>query len=294
VTTAVLVATSLRPSVLLGGFQTASASLGADAALLLCAVLYLHGVARLRQRGRQWRATWAASFCAGLVVVFIAVGSGLAAYDDDNFTAHVVQHVLLMMVAAPLLVLGRPLTLILQSAPRRIQGPLARLLRALAGSRTAALLVFVLFFGAMWAYFLTPLYGLSIRHPVLHYGAHVAFLLLGVSYFQLALSPERKARGDRFRQVATLVAGMPVEMYLGFTLHALDHSLGQGTTTASVRAGGAVFWWLTMLVSGFTLAVLIWQWLAEDERLARRHDALVETDLSGRSPTAGYAVQGED
>jgi len=58
-------------------------------------------------RVRKWAPWCGAAFVAGMVVLFKAVGSGLARYDDRP-SVIVVQHVLLMMVAPPLVVLGRP------------------------------------------------------------------------------------------------------------------------------------------------------------------------------------------
>lgn len=96
-------ATLLRPSV---------DPLSAVAVVALGAV-YLAGTRRLVARGRRWPAARTASFLAGVGVLAVATQSGLAAYDTALFSVHVIQHLLLSMVAPPLLALGAPVTLLL-------------------------------------------------------------------------------------------------------------------------------------------------------------------------------------
>jgi cytochrome c oxidase assembly factor CtaG len=263
--------------VLLTGFRTGWLSLLADGSIGFVALGYLLGVWRLRQKGRRWPFWNTASFECGIVVVFISLCSGLAAYDDDNFSAHVVQHVLIMMVAPPLLVLGRPLGLLIQSANRSVQVRTIAVLRSGALRLAASLGSGLAYYAVMWAYFLTPWYGASARSSVLHEVTHGVFFLVGLCYWQALLGFEHVGRRpSRVLRVAAILAGMPVEMYLGFLLHSFPGAIGPGTTAASTRAGGEVFWWLTMLVSGLALGLALAQWVFEDERAAARKDATAE------------------
>ena len=70
---------------------------------------YVRGVRRLAARGRAWPAARSASFLTGLAVIVVATQTGIARYDIALFSAHVLQHILLSMVAPVLLVLGAPL-----------------------------------------------------------------------------------------------------------------------------------------------------------------------------------------
>src|SRR5262245_47671593 len=94
------------------------------------AAFYVGGLRRLRARGRSWPTARTVAFVSGLVVILVATGSGLAVYDDVLFSLHVVQHVLLGMVAPLLLVLGAPVTLALQSGSRSTQRRLLRVLHS--------------------------------------------------------------------------------------------------------------------------------------------------------------------
>jgi cytochrome c oxidase assembly factor CtaG len=75
----------------------------------------------------SWRA---GSFFLGLFLIWLAVGSPLAAFDEELLTVHMIQHLLLMTVAPPLILIGAPVMPLLHSLPRRfvqsILGPLLR------------------------------------------------------------------------------------------------------------------------------------------------------------------------
>ena len=84
----------------------------------VAAGLYLWGVLRVRRRhpARPWPLYRTALFLGGLAVVVIATESGIGSYDDVLFWDHMVQHLLLLMVAPPLLVVGQPFTLLLHAS----------------------------------------------------------------------------------------------------------------------------------------------------------------------------------
>ena len=97
-----------------------------NAGLTVLAIGYATGAWRVGQRHprRPWPAARTGAFLAGLAVIVVATQSSAGVYDDTLLSAHMVQHVLLIMVAPPLLIYGRPLTLMLHSArqPRACPG----------------------------------------------------------------------------------------------------------------------------------------------------------------------------
>src|SRR5258706_11184425 len=96
------------------------------AAIGAAAVLFLLGgrmSATASDAGKRWRG---AAFYAGLATLGLAVGSPIDAYAGQLFWVHMVQHVLLMMVAPPLLLLGRPWPRIVRPLPLGLRRPLAR------------------------------------------------------------------------------------------------------------------------------------------------------------------------
>ena len=69
-------------------------------------------------------------FLAGLAVVVMATESGIGAYDDVLFWDHMIQHLLLIMVAPPLLVVGQPVTLLMHASRNPLHTWVKRLLRS--------------------------------------------------------------------------------------------------------------------------------------------------------------------
>ena len=88
--------------------------------VLVPAAAYLFGVRRLHARGDAWPVARTLSFIGGgLGTITLATLSGIAAYDTSLFAVHMVQHMLLSMVATVFLALGAPITLALRLLPRR-------------------------------------------------------------------------------------------------------------------------------------------------------------------------------
>ncbi|MGH9104992.1 MAG: cytochrome c oxidase assembly protein, partial [Acidimicrobiales bacterium] len=139
--------------ILLLGVQTGWLDLLADALEALTLVLYLLGLHRLARRGRPWPAWSTAAFVLGVVALWAAVGSGLAAYDELNVTMHVIQHILLMMVAPPLLALGKPVTLAAQAARRQNQVRLLKVVHSpVVAGLTFPVVAFLVYYGTMYTY----------------------------------------------------------------------------------------------------------------------------------------------
>jgi putative membrane protein len=89
-------------------------------ALVALTLLYSRGWYRLSKALPKLISTWRlVAFAAGIVSLWVAVGSPLAALDEQLLTAHMVQHLLLMIVAAPLILLGAPTITLLHGLPRR-------------------------------------------------------------------------------------------------------------------------------------------------------------------------------
>jgi putative membrane protein len=108
-----------------------SAPLGVDVSLCVAALIYTIGWLRLRIVFPNLIPAWRlAAFSAGIVSLWIAIGSPLEAFDDVSLSVHMVQHLLLMAVAPPLILLSAPTLPLLRAIPRWIirsaVGPLFR------------------------------------------------------------------------------------------------------------------------------------------------------------------------
>ncbi|HJQ85578.1 MAG TPA: cytochrome c oxidase assembly protein, partial [Candidatus Binatia bacterium] len=175
-----------------GGAPPTPATLG-DARVLepgvvvplgLTAICWLAGVIALWRdagAGRGVRATEAASFVAGWVVLAIALASPLHPLGRAVFSAHMTQHELLMLVAAPLLVAGRPLVPFLHGLPRSWRAPLARFFRRrpLASAwdaLTHPLVAWAVHALTLWAWHAPRLYTAAVAHEGVHAAQHASFL----------------------------------------------------------------------------------------------------------------------
>ncbi len=180
------------------GFQYSLQHLpwGATLSLLVTLSLYLRGWRALRlSRPEQVPAWRAGCFAGGIVAVWIALASPLDALSGVLLTAHMIQHLLLMSVAPPLLVLGAPMVPLLRGLPRFVVkeglGPLfslhvVRSIEQLLASRVFAWLVLnVTFIG----WHVPAAYGLALRSPGWHELEHICFLLTSVLFWWHIIAP---------------------------------------------------------------------------------------------------------
>jgi putative membrane protein len=119
-----------------------------------------------------------AAFLLGMLALAFALASGIERYDTSLFSVHMIQHVLLMLVAAPLIALAAPITLILRlSAPatrKRWILPVlhSRILRVIAHPVVA----WTMFAAMMWGVHFSPLFNASLEDPLVHDLEHALFL----------------------------------------------------------------------------------------------------------------------
>src|SRR6202042_1639095 len=102
------------------------------AIVVVFAALYLWGAWRVGRRhpARPWPWWRTALFLGGLLVVVLATESGIGAYDDVLFWDHMIQHLMLIMIAPPLLVLGQPVTLLLHASRNPVHTWAKRVVRS--------------------------------------------------------------------------------------------------------------------------------------------------------------------
>ena len=244
---------------------------------VLCAVAYwyLRADWRLAGRGRRWPARRTASFMLGLVSIDLAIQSPVATFTASYFQAHVVQHLLLMVVAPPLLALGAPSTLFLQTSSRSRKTLWLKVLKSRGFALlTFPLTVFVLYFGIMFAFFLTSLINFAMLHMWVMDSFNVAFLLGATLYWWplVGLDPIVHWRmGYGARMVSILIAGPP-EVILGLAILSSSRPIASMYTLASTRAGGGLLWVATEASALIGFIPVFLQWARADERAAKRID----------------------
>lgn len=165
----------------------------ASAALIALAALYLLGVVRVRRRhpARPWPLRHSLAFLAGLAVVAIATQSSIGVYDNVLFSVHMVQHVLLIMAAPPLLVTGRPVTLALHAW----RNPVHKAVRGLVRSRSVTVLTRPAVATALYCTVVAgthtpPFMDLVLENEAVHEAEHVLYLFAGYVFFLAVLGTE--------------------------------------------------------------------------------------------------------
>jgi putative membrane protein len=270
--------------------------------LVLAAGLYLYGAHRLRSRGDRWPALRTVLFLVpGLGSVAFVTVSGLEAYDTTLLSVHMVQHMVLTMVAPIFLALGAPVTLALRTLPTRPR----RVLTGVLHSRAARVLAFPLvayaiFVANPFVLYFTGLYRLTLEHAWLHELVHAHFIATGCLFFWplLGLDP-LPGRWPYPGRALLMVLSTPFHAVLGLTVMQSRDLLGGDWYPSlhlswadphadQVLAGG-ILWAGGELVSVTVLAVLVVQWMRSADREARRVDRQLDRAAAAARLSSGAA-----
>lgn len=169
--------------------------------LLLTVALYERGWRQLERRGS--RSNWAGravAFYTGIAVLLVALISPVDTFGDELLAAHMVQHLLLIQLAPPLLVLGTPLTPLLWGLPAPLRRALGRqlgpqrLLRRLLGPLLNPWLVWLLHVGTLWLWHLPVPYEAAVVSEPIHIAEHLTFLLSALLFWWLVIYPLPRRR----------------------------------------------------------------------------------------------------
>ena len=154
------------------------------AALLLLAGVYWRGRSRSAAR---WQAR---SFTVALAALAVALLSPLDAVSGVLASAHMVQHLLLTLVAAPLLAISAPAAALLRGGPDALRGPV-RVWRRRSGGAVHLLrnpvVVWLLHVGTLWGWHAAVLYDAALANPLVHVVEHVTFLATGFLFWRVVL-----------------------------------------------------------------------------------------------------------
>lgn len=254
--------------------------------LLLSGWLYARGVRRLWRSGagrgiRRWEA---GCYAVGWGALAVALVSPLHPLGEALFSAHMVQHELIMAVAAPLLVLGRPLVPFLWAVPigwRRAAGRWAKggAVHGAWRALTAPFWAWLLHAAALWAWHLPGPYQATLRSDGVHTLQHASFLGTAL-LFWWTVAHGREGRMGYGASVFYLFATAMHSGGLGALLTFAPHPwypVYAGRTEAwgltpleDQQLAGLVMWipaGVSYLVAG---VVLMAAWMRESERRAAR------------------------
>lgn len=269
--------------------------------LLMVAVTYVMATARVdrTQPFQLWPRWNTVFFLAGIAALWVAVMGPPGSFDDVFFYAHMTQHVLLTMVAAPLLVLGNPVLLSLRAAPRAFR---RRWLVPLYRSRAVELIThpvvgWLAFVGVMVISHIPAVYDYALSHPLVHdFVEHPLYVASALLYFYPVLSATAGRRTIHPAiQVLSIFTMMIPTALLGFFIYASPH-LAYPFYAHAVRPfgpaplqdqelSGALMWTSAMILGALWLCLAGQRWLEAEERRSHRVDRAVARSLgTGRKP----------
>lgn len=280
-------------------------------AVLLLA-LYLVGVWRLHRRGVRWPVARTLWWLLGVAVIWEATATGLDGYGMELFSAHMIQHMVLSMLAPIFLVLGAPMTLLLRALPAgsTTRWSPRRLLLALLHSRFARVMTNPtvtgsLFIMSLYGLYFTPIFDFLMRTMWGHNIMLFHFVLIGMLYFWSIVgvdpSPRRYSHGHK---VLSGPATRIFELFATTPLHAFFGVVVMMSTTLIVRwytvampgwgispltdqaTGGGIAWATTEFPTLIVLGTLFWQWQKSEARHARVADR--KAMHNGDSERASY------
>lgn len=261
--------------------------------LLTVALLYRWAAARVSRAHAanpwpRWRA-WC--WYAGLLVLLLALASPIGTYDTTLFSVHMVQHLLMTLIAAPLLAIGAPITLLLRvsSADTRRRWVLPVLHSRLLRVVSFPVFTWILFAAVMWAAHFSALFEVALDNEVAHVFEHGLFLGAALLFWWPVVgadpSPWRLPHPAR---VAYLFLGMPQSSFLGLAIFSAPGVLYPHYATL-VRPWGPTPLYDQQLAGGFMwaggdlifllamiLAVAVW--LRAEEREGRLADARLDRE----------------
>jgi putative membrane protein len=222
-------------------------SLPVMSALFLAAVVYLQSCVRVRSvfpgTALGWRPI---AFLSGLLALWIAVGSSLRSLDEEMLLAHMVKHLLVMAVAAPLLLLGAPHLPL--AYPFLHWTPVARVTRAL----THPVFCWLAATFAVMVWHVPAVFELGVRSRWWHLVQFTCFFAGGLLFWWPVIQPWQKARWSRWSlPVYLFLATLPCDVLAAYLTFCDDvvyapYLGGSPALNASAlqdqQAAGALMW----------------------------------------------------
>jgi putative copper resistance protein D len=240
----------------------------------------------------------------GLAALVLALQSPIERYDTTLFSVHMIQHLLLTMVAAPLLALGGPITLLL-----RVATPDARkgILLPFLHSRPMRLLThpvvaWIVFTGFMFASHFSPLFDAALESPTIHLFEHGLYLGTAMLFWWPAIgvdpSPWRIRHGGRLLYMAL---GMPWSSFLGLAIFSANDVLYRHYATLQRTWGmtpledqqwaGGIMWAGGDAIFLLAMVLALAAWLRAEDAEGKRLDARLDREAAAATAASASALR---
>lgn len=271
-----------------------------ELACVVAAALYGIGVWKLSRRGVRWPVTRSVCFLIGLILIIVVTATGIGGYGMMLFSAHMVQHMVLSMLAPVMLLLGAPVTLALRALSST--GAVRLRLLTVLHSRAARVLVcpavtIPVFLVSLYGLYFTPMLDLAMSTQLGHTWMLAHFLLVGLLFFWpiMGIDPGPRRHGYPTR-IAELLITMPFHAFFGIALMMSSAPVSQAFTrpptawgidpVVDQATGGSIAWAFGEIPAFVVLLIVAVQWFRSDDRAARAADR--QADRDGEAELARY------
>jgi putative copper resistance protein D len=281
-------AIAFTPSVLIGGVTG----------------LYLWAVWRVGRADPEnpWSARRTAAFVGAMVLVFFAIELVLGVYDDTLFYDHMIQHLLLIMLAAPLIAMGAPTELLVRSTTGGTHRVVTRVLDSTAAEVVGHPITgFVLYTVFIPVAHLTSLYNFTLTNDLAHDNEHLAFLVVGYLFWRpvVAIEPSRHPLTPALRLVYLMLA-VPVDTFCGLVLASTNHEMFSAyahvqrtwgpSLIGDLHIGGSIMWVVGDSLMALAMIPVAVQWVRSEEALTRQIDAELDAQEAERQDGNGRSA----
>jgi len=289
----------LPPAFGLGRLASTAPSLIGTLILLAVLTTYLVGVGRYRLVvGRRWSTKRSLSFVVGIAIVALATQSVVGVYDMTLFADHMVQHLLLIMIAAGFFAMAAPLEL----ASETIPGQSGRLLNGLLRSRAAGVIGHPIVGFLLYAVFiplthLTGLFNLMLEHMWVHHLEQLGFLIIGYLFWRpvVGIEPSRHPLAPGLRLVYLALA-VPVDTFTGlalvmaghepFSAYVAMHRSWGPSLLDDLKTGGSIMWIGGDLLMMLAMIPVTVGWVRDEEAKTKILDARLDAEAAAEAADA--------
>jgi cytochrome c oxidase assembly factor CtaG len=224
-------------------------------------------------------------FLGGMAVLAIALVSPIGAYDTDLFAVHMAQHMLIIMVAVPLMLLGAPITLILRVSSPRVR---KEIVLPVLHSRIVRWISFpaftwVLLAGILWATHYSSAFNFALENVWAHRAEHMGYIICAALFWwpAVAVDPSPWRLNHPVRLLYVFLQ-MPQNSFLGVSIYSAEtvifphyasvaRTWGPSALTDQEFAG-VVMWVIGDMMFLTTLAFIAYGWVKHEEKEGERAD----------------------
>lgn len=267
---------------------------------IMLLAFYMYGLVALRRQAKKWNHMRTFWWVLGCITLVVTVSSGIGMNMPATFSMHMVAHMLLSMVVPVFLVLGAPLSLIMEAVapgePGRpglhewaavmTDNPLLKFIMHPAVNTIQFIIIF-------YALYLTPLYNIMVSEHAGHLIMNFVFVISGYLYYWEMIGPDPKPEErTHVSRLAWLTFSMPFHLFFGVYLMQLQVILAEDFYTKlnlpwhvdlayDQLVGGGIAW-----ASGSFPLIVVFGYLF---RGWFREERIVEKNYEARAESTGYA-----